>query len=713
MRTKYILHIGSSDYELENDDLVNWDEIRCSYKRASYEGVVRSFTSQFKFANRARTILLELYLSNRYNARASISVHTMNERWTFDKRFECPLDFSTISWDSYTLSINSVDNTLSALIKANKGTTYEFTVGQDIERDGILNFDRIPMMENITYEFTQGEQLSDSAAIVVKFERDKLPFVGLVGKEVSVNQALYWQDDQDIEPTSYLLKAEKDIDVSMEYELEWRTDIGYKVTQLGVVIRRNGVYKDTIYSADNGNGGSFVTLGVRQLNEIGIFDNPGQLPAPSTIESGERQDTYAIINGIVWVLAGRDLSAWQSTGKSKSDYFVERRIGRVPLELKAGDEVVMIHTIYGGNYEYADICIVKSKFIFSWIGIGKRVSIDLISPRKAAENILSRIAGNDIEVKVEISTHDSRLNNTWLMAAESARGIIGAKFYSSFADFCDWMSTVFGYVYYTGITQHSEDTNVPLQTVYFVHRSELLKDIAVIRRINNCRDIKYSVDTSAIYSTVTVGYDKKDYDSLNGRDEFNFNNTYSTGCSVTDKTLTLLSKYRADCYGIEFAVQKRGEDTTDTSSDKDTFFLLCTRESNGLVPDRSVTIQNSMTGAVFNGAFSPMACVNANAGYIGLQSDCMTLTFASSTGNSTIIIDGVAMIDDIQLDTPLATCGVVEFETDDVDDLASTDEVIEIRDNGIVYRGYLKEVDIKYAKIEAANYKLIVKEVLI
>ena len=711
MRTKYILHIGTSNYELENDDLLNWDEIRCSYKRTGYDGVVRSFTSQFKFVNHARTLLLALYLEKRYNAQASISVHTMNDRWTFDKRFECPLDFSTISWDSYTLSIHSIDNTLSALIKANKSTTYEFTVGQEIERDGILNFDRIPMMENITYEFTQGEQLSDSAAIIVKFERDKLPFVGLVGKEVSVNQALYWQDDQDVEPTSYLLKAEKDIDVSMEYELEWRSDLGYIVTQLGVLIRRNGTYIDTIYSADNGNGGYFVSLEVRQLNEIGSFDNPGQLPAPSTVDSAKRKDTYAIINGIVWILGGRDLSFWQSTGKSKADYFIERRVGRVPLKLKAGDEVVMVHAIHGGNYEYADVFIVKSKFIFSWIGIGKRVSIDLISPRKAAESILSRIAGDDVEVNVELSDYDSRLKDTWLMAAESARGIIGAKFYSSFSDFCDWMSTVFGYVYYTGAIQPSEDTGNNKQTVYFVHRSELLKDITGVRRINNCRAIKYSVDTTAIYSTVTVGYDKKDYDNLNGRDEFNFNNTYSTGCSVSDRTLTLLSKYRADCYGIEFAVQKRGEDTTDTPSDKDTFFVLCSRESNGLVPDRSMKIQNSMTGAVFNGAFSPMACIYANAGYIGLQADSITLTFASSTGNSSIVIDGMAMVDDICLDTPLATCDIVEFETDDVDDLTSTDDIIEIKDNGITYRGYLKEVDIMYAKVEAANYKLIVKEV--
>ena len=173
----------------------------------------------------------------------------------------------------------------------------------------------------------------------------------------------------------------------------------------------------------------------------------------------------------------------------------------------------------------------------------------------------------------------------------------------------------------------------------------------------------------------------------------------------------MLSKYRADCYGIEFAVQKRGEETTDSTSDKDVFFVLCKMENGNLIPDRSIEIQNSLTGSVFNGAFSPISCVRANAGYIGLQADSIALKFASSTGNSSIIIGGEAMTSDIELNTPLATCGIIEFTTDEVDDIANVNELIEVVNEGVLYRGFLKEVDIKYAKTEAAKYKLIVKDI--
>ena len=72
MLTKYILHINGADYELQNDDLRNWDGIKCSYKRAGYDGVVRSFSSQFEFVNRAGEMLRMLYLKDGLNAQASV-----------------------------------------------------------------------------------------------------------------------------------------------------------------------------------------------------------------------------------------------------------------------------------------------------------------------------------------------------------------------------------------------------------------------------------------------------------------------------------------------------------------------------------------------------------------------------------------------------------------------------------------------------------------
>ncbi len=807
MLTKYILHINGADYELQNDDLRNWDGIKCSYKRAGYDGVVRSFSSQFEFVNRAGEMLRMLYLKDGLNAQASVSVRIIDDRWQYNKVFGCPLDFSTVSWENHTFKINSVDNSLSALIKANKSTKYEFVVDNDIARDDMLYFDRVPMLETLTYEFTQGEQYDDCADINVTVNKGELPYIGNVGSELTINRVLDWNDDQTTDANSFIFKAVADVTLTLDFELAWRTDsFSGDGISVNVKVRRNGSY---ITGSVTGGSNQLALMSPSKYDSfVGVFNDPSAL---NVYRPNPTSSQWALISGIVWY---GENGSWIWSAKKREDFFHMAASGKRTIALSVGDEVI-IDATYSSSAQSATFRIVNSKFTFSWIGRGGSVDIPVLTAEAVVTALLRRIADGKVNVGVSISPHDSRIAYTRLLAAESARNISGAKFYSSFNEFCDWMSTVFGYVYYLGdptpprfirhescgkyvysvtayqtgtypgaisgdnivyvarlgrflyqdplsgglylywsgwqnynddglhartdtvftIAQLSQ-TNLyyfdefndePLspklfngdtagigkesQTVYFVHRSELFDNEAPVRRIDNCREIKYSIDSGAIYSAVTIGYDKKDYDSINGRDEFNFNSTYSTGCSVSDKTLSLLSKYRADCYGLEFAVQKRGKDTTDSTSDKDVFFVLCKYQNGTLVPDRTLAVEGALTNQVFNGAFSPMACVHANAGYIGLQAKNLTLSFASSTGNSSITIGGESMSSEIELKTPIATCGVIDFSTDEIYDLSDFNEIIEVSDGGVLYRGFLKETDVKYAKAESAKYKLIIKDI--
>src|SRR5699024_11036606 len=109
--------------------------------------------------------------------------------------------------------------------------------------------------------------------------------------------------------------------------------------------------------------------------------------------------------------------------------------------------------------------------------------------------------------------------------------------------------------------------------VSFVHRDSLFQDKEIKNLGSRSTDFEYSVNSSLIYSRLKVGYDKQDYDSVNGRDEFRFGVEYTTGTTLTDNTMELVSPYRADVYGIEFLAAKRGEDTTDSDSDNDVFMV--------------------------------------------------------------------------------------------------------------------------------------------
>lgn len=826
MLTKYILHYDDIRYELKEDDLYNWDQISCSYKRGNYDGVVRSFSSQFVCVNQAREILLNLYMRDRYDARASISVHTITDRLEWEQKFICPLDFSTISWDEYTLEIKAVDNSLAALIKANKSTKYEFAVGSDILPDETFLFNRLTIKEGLTYEITEGmSQQQDGSLIIETSENDRI-FCGVVNSdEIYIGGVIEWRDDQTKEPGSYMIKALRPVDITLDFRCE--TDQCYE-EGTGLSVGFYIIHQDGTTQVITLDGGSTFAIGSTGKIFCGTYNSENTLreawPYSTIYVDGVPKTNYwAIVNGSVWsVVHGgyEGTTHWENQIVSPDSYRRMARYGKGTVSLDIGDKIAMLASGNGAH-------VFNSNINFRWSAKGSPCHIPAFTPQTLAESLLSNIADDKISPLVFISDHDSRVSNTLILAAESIRGIPDAKLYSSFNDFCDWMSAVFGYVYYIGEERESdfrihsealggytstpypinnnpwniynsfepapedifyfeyygkfvayngsewfgnfpgdEDYNDPLtnhprsdvlysikrfingeqktdlyyfksdaegvfenepsryrgktsdifnvnQEIHFVHRSEILKPDSAIRSLGKSRGVRYGVDVSLIYSCITIGYDKKDYENVNGRDEFNFSNTYSTGCSITDKTLSLISKYRADCYGIEFAAQKRGANTTDSSIDNDVFFVLCTTGTEGLkIPDTSVSIANCISRDVFNGAFSPMACIRANAGFIGLQADEMTLKFASSTGNSDIAIDGESISADISLDTPLATSGFIEFSTDEIDDIVNLDELVEVTDDeGTIYRGFLKEADVKYTKPEAVKYKLIIKEI--
>lgn len=825
MLTKFYIEIDGVESEIPQVCVKNWDDIKCSYKRSDYSGVTRSFTSQFEFVGDAYYTLMSLYMRDGFNAQAKFSLYTITDTWQWVKQFSCVLDFSTIVWDNNTLKINCVDNNLAALIKANKGTKYEWKVADEIVSNGMMTFNRLPMKNSITYEFTGGESLDDGSLKVPPSENNR-SYLGVVSDdEVLVNGYLDWNDDQTTESNGYMVIAAKDVEVEVDftivYDQSWRisrmgNETGTMDCKLKVVHSDN---TETLIAQINISNGRRTFVGIYSSEEALKTAYPNE-----KIYTSAPQPFWALINHEVWEVhyyGSPERTYWENTHIDESSFRHYNATQNKKISLKKSDKIGLF------TESTQAVHIYSSSIKFSWMATANPVSMHCFKPATIANALLRRIGEGGINASVAISDYDARLAKTYIVAAESIRGIPGAKIYTSFNEFVDWMATVFGYTYYIGeetksglvyhqqalggvngtpygiddtpwmnvystpptaeqiyycswcgvfaahadggnyhryfpgwekynhpgylkarmdtvftIKRHDgekyvyknyyfvsdpstivsynpveyegdlENMGSPMQKVYFVHRSEIFNHDANVKHIDHVRDVQYSVESSTIYSSVNIGYEKKDYETVNGRDEFNFNNTYTTGCSVTDKKLSLLSKYRADSYGFEFAAQKQGADTTDTTSDNDVFFAYCTKLEDGtIVPDNSNTIENAISDSVFNGVFSPMACVQANAGYIGMQSSNLHLQFASSDGNSEVVVDGVAVSSDLDLSTPLITSGVVEFSTDDVDEPASFNDIVEFESNGVVYRGFVLEAKFRYGKVEAADYKLIVKEI--
>ena len=790
MLTRYILHISDEDYILADDDLKNWDAIKCSYKRSSYDAIVRSFTSEFEFVNRAAELVMSAYMQDAFNAVASIEVQTITDRWNYETRFACPLDFSSISWEQGVVKISALDNDLTALIKANKSTTYEFVVGKEVPTWKNLMYDRMIMRESATYEFTDGiEQYEDSSDIAIRVVNEELPIVGVVNSEICVNGLVEFKDDQESDLTSYVIKAHKDVIVRLDYDLAYRSD-KTSFSSIFSVIHRNFAGEKL---AENVMIKASAT-GKKYVNATSVEELP-------EIKDSETHNRYAIINGMVWV---EGYSNWYNTNETPEQYFTLGNSGTYTYEMSAGD---ILRIVASSTNEYNKTRFCRNKMTFSWSARGNKIDISTIRPVTLLRKLLEKIGEGKMKIGAEISDYDPRLKTTLILAAESIRDIPDAKIYTSFNDFCTWMEVVFGYVYKivdgsemvrqyvkrapfveivsnpyqlkSFYSSNVDSTNirydaktnkffayadgeyyqrwlndydyfdnsgnprsdVVYQTasqsyvyvggmlipydiqdyndgnydkcVRFVHRSEIFGADTGDVFIPNVRNAKYSIDSSMLYSSIKIGYEHHDYETVNGRDEFNFFNEYTTGYACSTKQLTMVSKYRADCYGLEYCAQKRGTNTTDSNTDKDIFFVKCIYNANNddYIVDRTDKIEGVSSTTLFNAQFSPIQCVRANEGYICIMAQAMTLTLASCDGNSDAIINGVKMSDNIALANSLCTAAELEFSTDEIPDNINVDAMVNVTDCGVTYRGYIKDVDFKFAKAESVKYNLIVKSI--
>lgn len=329
--------------------------------------------------------------------------------------------------------------------------------------------------------------------------------------------------------------------------------------------------------------------------------------------------------------------------------------------------------------------------------------IDVISPNVILNRLLKSINEEKEGYVGEIEhVDDSRLSSTMIIAAESARGLENARLYTSFKKFCDWMEAIYGYV-----------PDIADNKVVFKKRTSLFHS-TVQKRISYTGDnFKVKVNSSLIYSLLRVGYDKQEYDSVNGRDEFHFTNEYDTGITITDKALELISPLRADPYGIEFLVSKRGEDTTDSDSDNDTFFvganLPAGSEYYKLVREAYSISGVISASSMFNVMFSPRSVVEANKEFIA--SFASNLKFASSSGNSSIVINNVAENSDIVLTDQLFSVSTLDISTADGTLPTDVNALVEVLRNSKLYTCFINELKYKIGRYDGIDYSLQIKNI--
>lgn len=645
--------INGISYEA-TDDLKNWDDFELAYKRSNYDGVIRSFSTKFEFVNRSYELLKEEFAKNYLSSKAGIAFYKRNNSWNWDKIFHCTLDFGTYLEDGMVVSINAVDDNLSAIIKAKRNILYEYPVADLYTRS--LNYDGLKfqyeakyVLGGSTYE-SDGVQYVNITSISSGTNAYTIPIYKLSNSELpSLDSPIIFSDAQftgnSLQEGVPFAEALADVHVDFNFTTDY-----YVHVYQGVV---NSI-KLRVFKKDSGG-------------------------AIEDVWSHYSDGFYKYINEII------------------------------PIDLIKGQKVYFMMELTFGAPITNNVDVVFPNFSLgiSFMSRINTVNIDVISPITVLGKLLDSMTDSTETYSGLIDDYDprmsmDRLSTSYIMAAESARGLPNAKLYTSYKKFCDWMEAEFGYV-----------PVINENTVTFMHRDKLFTSTVVKDLGTEINDYEFSVNDSLIYSSVKVGYDKEDYDSVNGRDEFRFTNEFSTGLNLRDNTLSLISPYRADAYGIEFLVQKRGEDTTDNDSDNDVFFVSCDQDGVNLKLYRAYT-PSQLSGllspeTMFNFQYSPRFMLEANKKYIG--SCTGMLKFTSSDGNSDVAINGVKETDDFPTYGRLFTVSEVEVKTSDMSTPSDLTGLVSFSNKGEIITGYIKQMSLNVAKEKAATYTLIVKEV--
>lgn len=263
------------------------------------------------------------------------------------------------------------------------------------------------------------------------------------------------------------------------------------------------------------------------------------------------------------------------------------------------------------------------------------INIDVVDPLRLIQKYLDEMSGvpRSFRASIEWEEKDYR---TMIVAAESIRGIPGAKLHGSPNDFFDWMK-VLGYEY------ECIDRNLVFKARdKFFDRNVT----AMSLKAEELADLIVQADNTHAYTTVEIGYDKKDYDSVNGRCEANGKYCYTTGLvAISDNKLSLISPYRADSMGIEYLCQERAKDSTDTKSDNDVFFVALKDNGNLYTEYKDMKITDSVYGVeMFNAPFNPYFLVKRNESLIGINAK--EVKFKSTDMSRTAeIIKGAYIID--------------------------------------------------------------------
>jgi hypothetical protein len=214
---------------------------------------------------------------------------------------------------------------------------------------------------------------------------------------------------------------------------------------------------------------------------------------------------------------------------------------------------------------------------------------------------------------------------------------------------------------------------------------------------DECAGLVVAANPEHAYTGVEVGYTLPEYDSVNGRYEFNGKFDYSTGrVASKPNILSLVSPYRADSIGIELLCWKDNQHKGSTDDQSDNTVFVVTLYEDPDVYSVLEYMKMEVNGVkLFNALLAPPYLIAANLDRVGISTE--NLQFTATSANR----DVTSLLVDIPIARRLFSPFTYEIACDWRVPVPSGDElngVVSFRYKGKVYRGFISDASKDYAK---------------
>lgn len=667
----YYLRVFEGDFIDVTQSIENLDSLENVLSRDGVSGVISEVSFEISFVLSAKDFVKDIFFRKGLYGKALLKIY---RRGNFDNDYklikDINLDFSTYQEYADRVTVEAAKFDLLEIINSEGKTKYEVPVSE-IADTKKWKYERMNFINNGVYELVTSDmtvaQITDLIAFSLNLSSSEL----VPGEEIDfVSQTLtYGKTNYFIQNNGesvnmhikmmfkFIFEGEIKVHNPFETEIDKNSLLSIQLYRLS----SEGNFKESIKSW-------FLTpetLSIDGEKYTGIFSDTMNVDKIVTIEPNER----------------------------------------ICLGFSSVNNMSMAVTIQSGYYRFESLEEYNKPILTAYYTTKSQKShkIDIIDPTTLMQHYLNEMSGVNGLFSVQINWSESNYK-TMLIAAESIRQIPGAKLYGSPNDFFDWMK-VLGYEY-----------DIDGTKLIFNFRDEYFKSsfAAMSMRKDEIADLIIKADNTYAYTSVEIGYDKQDYDTMNGRCEPNGMFSYTTGyITRTDNKLSLISPYRADSIGIEMLCQESDKQTTDTDSDNDVFFVALKENSEDYSEYKDIYIEDKDFSSLklFNAPFNPYYLIKRNQSLIGINADKVKFK-ATDMSRTAIIIDNGQSVDpyaDQIISKKLFEPIIYNFaagSNKDLPDHAVRNGLVKINWKDEIYTGFIKEIRKNYASDTETTWEL-------